>query len=369
MLVTAALLVQSVRRFQSVDPGFRAEGLVLGKLDPRAAGYGSDRIDGFWRDTLEHVGGLPGVESVSLARTVPLTPLRQRQPWRHPMSGDEMELDTNSIGPDYFRTLGIPVVSGREFGVEDGRAARPVVIVNETFAQLFWPGQDATGQTLAVPESGNPPAEVVGVVRDTRIRSLRGEAGPVIYRPVLQGRSTDTLTLHVRAASDTATLVSALRLTIYNLDRAVPLYSVTTLEEQLDASFGQTRQAAALTGAFGVLALLLSGVGVYGVAALTVRRRAREVGIRLALGASRQHVARSIGARGVALIAVGVCVGLVGAFGMTQATGTLLFGVTAADLSTFALMTGLLTMVALLALSIPIRAATRIDVLTVIRDD
>jgi predicted lysophospholipase L1 biosynthesis ABC-type transport system permease subunit len=244
-----------------------------------------------------------------------------------------------------------------------------VVIVNETFAQLFWPGRNAIGQALAVPESGNPPAEVVGIVRDVRIRSLRGEAGPVIYRPVLQGRSTDVLTLHVRAEGDPAALVPALRLTIQALDRAVPLYSVTTLEEQLDASFGQTRQAAALTGAFGVLALLLSGVGVYGVAALAVRRRAREVGIRLALGASRLQVARGIGTRGATLIAIGVCVGLAGAFGVTQATGTLLFGVTAADLPTFAMMAALLTMVSLLALSIPVRAATRIDVLTVIREE
>lgn len=369
MLVSAALLVQSVRRLQSVDPGFHTEGLVLATLDPRAAGYDSDRIGRFWQDVLARVSVLPGVQSVSLARTVPLAPGRQRQGWRHPASGETIELDTNSVGPNYFRTLGVPIVSGREFGDDDERAARSVVLVNESFAQLFWPGQEATGQALALPESGTPPAEVIGVVRDVRIRDLRGEAGPVIYRPVLQGRSSDAMTLHVRAAGDTATTVNALRLTIRELDMAVPLYSVTTLEEQLDASFGQTRQAAVLTGAFGALALVLSGVGVYGVAALAVRQRIREIGIRLALGASGFQVARGIGARGAALIAVGVCVGLVGAFGMSQATGALLFGVTSADLPTFASMAALLTAASLVALSIPLRTATRIDVVRVIREE
>jgi predicted permease len=369
MLVSAALLMQSVRRFRSVDPGFRAEGLVLATLDPGSAGYGSDRIDGFWRDVLVRARRLPGVESVSLARTVPLARTRQRQHWVHPASGEELELDTNRIGPDYFRTLGIPQVSGREFSDEDGRLARPAVVVNQRFAQVFWPGQDAIGRMLRVPESGNRPAEVVGVVRDVKIRDLRGEAGPMIYRPALQGRSTDAMTLHVRAVGDTTALISDLRLTIRDLDAAVPLFAVTTLEEQLDASFGQTRQAAALTGVFGALALLLSGVGVYGVAALAVRRRTREIGIRIALGAGRVQVARAIGSRGAALIAIGVCVGLIGAFGVTQVIGTLLFGVTTADLPTFGWMATLLTAVSLLALAIPLRAATRLDALRSIREE
>jgi hypothetical protein len=179
MTICAGLLVQSVRSFSSVDPGFRADNLLLASLDPGAAGYDSSRIDGFWRAALEQLTHVPGVQSASLARTVPLASGRQRQPWVSPASGEKIEIDTNSVGPRYFRTLGIPVVSGREFDENDGRASRPVVIVNERLAQTFWPLQDPIGKGIRLPGQGNPIAEVVGVVRDVKYRDLRGDAGPM----------------------------------------------------------------------------------------------------------------------------------------------------------------------------------------------
>lgn len=369
MLISAALLVQSLRSFHSVDPGFRAGNLLLASLDPKAAGYEANRIDGFWRATLAQANQISGVQSVSLAGTVPLGPGRQRQPWTNPTSGEKTEIDTNFVGPRYFQTLGIPVMSGREFTENDGRASRPVVVVNERLAQTFWPQQDPLGKGVRVPESGNPTAEVVGVVRDVKYRDLRGEAGPMIYRPVLQTRSTDAMTLHVRAIANPGTLVSPLRLAIQNVDHNVPLFQITTLEEQLDSSFAQTRQAALLTGAFGVLALLLSGIGVYGVTALAVSRRTREIGIRVALGAGRGHILRAIGFRGVALIAIGLLLGVLGSLGFTQVTSTLLFGVGVGDAPTFAGMAALLALVSLLALSIPVRAATGLDPLAAIRHE
>ena len=367
MLISAALLVQSLRSFNSVDPGFRADNLLLASLDPKAAGYDSNRIDGFWRGTLEQVKHIPGVQSVSLAGTVPLAPGRQRQPWVNPTSGEKIEIDTNFVGPRYSQTLGIPLLSGREFNEDDGRASQPVVMVNDRLAQMFWPQQDPIGKGVRVPESGNPVAEVVGVVRDVKYRDLRGEAGPMFYRPILQTRSTDSMTLHVRASTDPGTVVNAVRLAIQNVDRNVPLFQITTLEEQLDSSFAQTRQAALLTGTFGVLALLLSGIGVYGVTALAVSRRTRDIGIRMALGAQRVHIVRAIGARGVEIIAIGLCLGLLGSFGFTQVTGTLMFGVTNRDTATFAWMAAVLALVSVLAFSIPVRAATRLDALAAIR--
>jgi predicted permease len=367
MLISAALFVQSLRGFNSVDPGFRADNLLLATLDPKAAGYESNRIDGFWRTTLERVRQIPGVQSVSLAGTVPLAPDRQRQPWRHPTSGEKFELDTNFVGPQYFRTLDVPLLGGREFGDEDGRTSRSVVIVNERLAAMFWPEQDPIGKGVRVPESGNPLAEVIGVVRDVKYRDLRGDTDPMFYRPVLQTRSTDAMTLHVRASSDPGELVSAIRLALQNIDRNVPLFQVTTLEEQLDASFAQTRQAALLTGVFGMLALLLSGIGVYGVTALAVSRRTRDIGIRMALGARPRDIVRTIGGRGITLVAAGLSLGVLGSLGFTQVTGTLLFGVTAADSATFAGMAALLALVSLVAFSIPIRAATRLDALAAIR--
>jgi predicted permease len=367
MLISAALFVQSLRSFNTVDPGFRADNLLLASLDPKTAGYDSNRIEGFWRNTLERVSQIPAVQSVSLAGTVPLTPGRQRQPWRHPTSGEKFELDTNFVGPRYFRTLDVPLLRGREFGDDDGRTSRPVVIVNERLAAMFWAEQDPIGKGIRLPDSGNAMAEVVGVVRDVKYQDLRGEAGPMIYRPVLQTRSTDAMTLHVRTTGQAGELVSAIRLAIQNIDRNVLLFQATTLEEQLDASFAQTRQAALLTGVFGMLALLLSGIGVYGVTALAVSRRTRDIGIRMALGARPSDILRTIGGRGIMLVAAGITLGVLGSLGFTQVTGTLLFGVTAADSSTFAGMAALLALVSLVAFSIPLRAATRLDALAAIR--
>jgi predicted lysophospholipase L1 biosynthesis ABC-type transport system permease subunit len=242
-----------------------------------------------------------------------------------------------------------------------------VVVVNERLAQSFWPNQDPIGRSLRLPDSGSPTADVVGVVRDVKYQDLRGEAGPMIYRPVLQTRSTDSMTLHVRASTDPGTLVNAIRLAMQDVDRNVPLFRITTLEEQLDSSFAQTRLAALLTGSFGALALLLSGVGVYGITALAVSRRTRDIGIRMALGAGRRHIVRAIGARVVALIAVGLLLGLLGSFGFARMAATLVFGVTSGDAATFAWMAALLALVSLLAFSIPVRAATRLDAVAAIR--
>lgn len=369
MLISAGLLVQSLRGFNSVDPGFRADNLLLTSLDPRAAGYESNRIDGFWRAALERIMNIQGVQSVSLARTVPLASGRQRQPWVNPTSGEKVEIDTNFVGPRYFQTLRIPLLSGRDFNDDDGRASRAVVIVNERLAQAFWPQQDPIGKGVRVPEAGTPTAEVVGVVRDVKHRDLRGEGGPMFYRSVLQTRSTDPMVLHVRATADPGTLVSPIRQAIQDIDRNVPLFQITTLEEQLAASFAQTRQTALLAGTFGLLALVLSVIGVYGVTALAVSRRTRDIGIRMALGAQPHHIIQVIGTRVIALITVGLCLGLLGSFGFTRVTGTLLFGVSTGDAATFASMAALLALMSLLAFFIPVRAATRLDAVAAIRHE
>jgi ABC-type antimicrobial peptide transport system permease subunit len=186
---------------------------------------------------------------------------------------------------------------------------------------------------------------------------------------VLQTRSTDAMVLHVRATAEPGALVNAIRLAIQDVDRNVPVFRVTTLEEQLESSFARTRQAAMLTGTFGVLALLLSGIGVYGVTALAVSRRRRDIGIRMALGASSRDIVQVIGTRVLVLITVGVSLGLLGSFAFTRVTGTLLFGVSAGDAVTFASMAAVLALMSLLAFLIPVRAATRLDAVTAIRHE
>ena len=269
----------------------------------------------------------------------------------------------------YFRTLDIPLLRGREFDERDRKTSRPVLIVNERLAQMFWPGQDPIGREVRLPDYGNPMAEIVGLVKDVKYRDLRGEVGPMFYRPLLQSRSTDAMTLHVRATSDPGALAGAIRREMQGLDPKVPLFRVRTVEDQLNASFAQTRQAAVLAGAFGILALLLSGIGVYGVAALAVSRRTRDIGIRMALGAQPRHIVGVIGRRGLVLVIGGLSLGLLGSVGFTQIARTLLYGLTAADAATFAAMSALLGAVSLIAFCIPVRAAIRSDAVAAIRHE
>jgi putative ABC transport system permease protein len=382
MLISAALLVQSLRGLSSLDPGFRADGLLLMSADPAAAGYNKVRLEQYWRDALDRVSRINGVETVSVGRVVPLAPGRQRQPLYDPISGTFVETDTNFVGPRYFRTLGIPIVRGREFDQRDGKASAPVAIVNERLARMLWPGEEAIGNRIRMARDRQelqrkgplePPTapllEVVAVVKDVKYRDLRGEAEPVLYRSVFQSGSSDTMTLHVRAAGDGRALAGAIRREVQSLDAAVPLFAIRTLDDELSASFVQTRQAAVLTGGFGVLALLLSGIGVYGVTALAVSRRTQDIGIRMALGAQPRDIVRLIGRRGFMLLVVALGLGLAGSLAFTRIAESLLFGVTASDGPTFAGMSALLALVCLTAIYIPARAATRLDAVTAIRHE
>ncbi len=368
MLVGAGLLVHSFKSLRSVDPGFRADNLLLVSLDPAAAGYGSSRIDGFWRDTLQRIAHVPGVQHVSLGRTVPLAPSRQRQKVLD-MSGAFVEIDTNFVGPDYFRTLDIPVAQGREFDGNDRRESRLVAIVNEQFARRFWPGEDAVGKQIHVKTGEGQRHEVVGVVKDVKYRELRGDVSPMVYRPILQTRSTDALTLHVRAAMDPEVLIGTIRREMQALDPNVPIFQATTLETELDASFAQTRQAAALTSSFGLLGLLLSAIGVYGVTALTISRQTRNIGIRMALGAAGRDIIRVVIRRGLAIVIAGLVLGLAGSYVVTQVAEPLLFGVTVGDSVAFAGISALLAVVCMIAIYIPARGATRLDPVAAMRSD
>lgn len=367
MLIGAGLFVRSLQSLSSLEPGFRADHLLLISADPGSAGYDTHRLERFWRDTLDRVGQVGGVESVSLAKLVPLAPGRQRQPVFNVPLGRALEIDTNAVGPRYFHTLGIPLLRGREFGEEDRKTSRPVVIVNERMAQMFWPNQDPLGKEMPVGPPGSPLAEIVGIVKDAKYRDLREDAGPILYFPAFQRRSTDALTLHVRATSDPSALAGTIRREMQALDAQLPVFGVRTLEDQLDGFFAPTRQAAVLTGGFGILALLLSGIGVYGVTALAVSRQTHDIGIRMALGAEPHQIAFAMGRRGISLVVVGLTLGLVGSVAFTRVATALLYGVTATDSATFAAMSALLAVVSLAAIYIPARAATRLDAIAAIR--
>jgi putative ABC transport system permease protein len=208
---------------------------------------------------------------------------------------------------------------------------------------------------------------VVAVVKDVKYRGLRDDALPMLYLPVFQTSSTDPMTLHVRTAGDPAELAGTIRREVQILDANLPVFEIRTLEDQLNASFARTRQAAVLTSGFGILALLLSGVGVYGVTALAVSRRTRDIGIRRALGAQPHHIVGVIGRRGFTLVVTGLGVGVLASFGFIRIAGALLYGIADRDSTTFAVMSALLAAVSLVAIYIPTRAATRLDPVAAIR--
>jgi putative ABC transport system permease protein len=371
MLIGAALFAQSLRSLSAIDLGIRADNLLVISVDPGSAGYDGPRIQTFWRDAIERVRQVQGADSVSLARIVPMAYGRSRRPLPNPAGGGvPIEIDINEIAPRYFHTVGVPLRRGRDFDARDERGGRPVIIVNERLARMFWPGQDAVGKGLRINRRGSPDAEVVGVVADVKYRDLTDPvAAPMVYIPIAQSTTSDGMTLHVRTAGDPGAVAGTIRRELQALDPQLPLFEITTLADRAHASLSQTRQAATLTGGFALLALLLSGVGVYGVTALAVSRRTREIGIRMALGAEPRHIVRVIGWRGVWLVIAGVGAGVMGALAFGRLAAALLYGVTATDVPTFTAMSAMLTIVSLVAIYIPARAATRLDAVTATRCD
>ena len=368
-LIVAALLVQSLRALNAIDPGFSRDQVLLIAMDPGPLGYDAARIEAFWRTALDRIVQMPNVRAASLANTVPLAPGRQRQPAISPLSGNSIEIDTNPVGPGYFRTLGIPLVRGREFSSTDGKDAMPVAIVNERLAQLFWPGQDPLGQALRIGSSRNRPAEVVGIVKDAKYRDLRQDADAMVYVPLFQTTSTTAKTLHVRIEGRLEDLASAFRREMQSLEPGLPLFGLRTIQEQHQTFLAQPRQAAAITSAFGVVALLLAVIGVYGVTAVAASRRIHDIGIRMALGATPAHIVRWIGGRGLVVVGIGLTVGLFGSFGLARLAGSLLFGIAPHDVGTFVVATVVLALASLAAIYVPARAATRLDAARAMRCD
>jgi predicted permease len=276
-----------------------------------------------------------------------------------PQPGERLAFDFNAVTPDYFRTLGTPLVSGREFTPQDDRDAPRVVIVNEAVARKYWPGQDAVGRRLSR-------GVVVGVVKDSREKGLTEAPHRTIYLPLLQNYTPD-LTLQVRTAADPRTLMAAVRGEGRALDPTLALYNVRTLEEQRDGSLYVERLAAALLTLFGMLALTLAAVGIYGVLSYSVTARTREMGIRLTQGAQPRDLLKLVIRQGMMLTLVGSVIGVGAAFALTRVLQRLLFGVSATDPVTFIAIPMLLAGVALVACWLPARRATRLSPMVALR--
>ncbi|HKP13009.1 MAG TPA: ABC transporter permease [Blastocatellia bacterium] len=368
-LITAGLFVRSLQKARAVSPGFITENVVLMGLNFGREGYTQEQALQFHRQLLERVQSVPGVQSATIARDRPVSFGLLRSVFlegQEPAPGGRGVLvQTNDIGPRYFETLGISVVRGRDFAETDGEKAPQVVIINEVMAKRFWPEQDALGKRFKF--FGDPEyRQVVGIARDVKVTSLTERPRPLVYLPVRQDYPPQ-VTLHVRAAGDVTALVGSLRGAIQALDPNLSVLNVETMSDRVNESLQGERTQATLLGSAGVIALLLASVGLYGVMSYTVAQRTREIGIRMALGASRRNVMGLVLKQGAALVGVGVIIGLGAAFGLTRLVASSLFGVTAVDPLTFAGTSLLLMLVSLAASYLPARRATKVDPIIALR--
>ena len=369
LLVGAGLFLRSLRHAVVSDPGFAAQHLLLASLETHGVGLNKEQGEIFYQQTLERVRALPGVRAATLTTVIPISGGGQRRNFQitgyQPQPNEDTELNTNVVGPDYFATMDIPLVRGRDFSPQDRTGAPPVVVVNEEFARRYFPNQNATGQRLRQGSDG-PYMEIIGVVRNTKYRSLRESPLPFIYIPLAQEYQRG-MTLVMRADDDPAALAASVRSAISALNRDVPVYAVKTMTEQISAALATDRMIAALLSVFGGAALLLAVVGLYGVMAYSVAQRTHEIGVRMALGAQPRDILRLVVGQGLRMILVGAAVGLALAFAATRVVASLLFDLSATDPLAFAGVTLLLALVALLACYVPARRATKVDPMIALR--
>ncbi|HYL92387.1 MAG TPA: FtsX-like permease family protein, partial [Alphaproteobacteria bacterium] len=289
--------------------------------------------------------------------------------------GEEPEADIEVVSPGYFKTLGIPVISGREFTAHDNVNAPGVVVINQAFARRYFPNQNPIGKRMepgfGTTENPKRTREIVGVVGDVRLHGMNADAAPEYYVPYAQGLIS-SLTLCVKGQSDPLSLTSAVRREVQAMDKEVPIFNVRPLEEYIAGSMAQSRFAAFLLGSFASLALVLTAIGLYGVMAYTVAQRVKEIGLRMALGATRGDVLQMVLQSGLRLTALGIALGCAGAVAASQLLSrfpSLLFGVKPLDAVTFASVIGVLAAVSLLAGYIPARRATRVDPMIALRNE
>ena len=369
LLICAGLFVRSLRNAVTADFGFDPRNVMLASVNMTGAQLSKEQGKLFYQQLQERVGTLPGVRSVSLTRIVPISGGGQRRSVRiegyQPKPNEDRELNTNVVGLNYFQTMGIPILQGRDFSPQDTEEKPGVVVVNEEFARRYFPGQNPIGKRLRWSPK-DPNLEIVGVVKTAKYRKLREDPLPFIYIPLAQ-EYQQGMTLLVRTASEPLAIVPAVRAEIKSLNKYLPVFSVKTMTEHIGTALAAERMMAVLLGVFGFTAMLLAAIGIYGVIAYGVTQRTREIGIRIALGAQAGDVLKLIVGHGLKLTLIGILVGLVGSFALTRVISSLLYGVSATDPVTFAVISLSLTTVALLASYIPARRATKVDPMVALR--
>ncbi len=368
LLVGAGLMIRTLHNLGSVDPGFRTDGVLTMKLQTP----GLDGVTQIYDDVRERVRALPAVRSVGTTLHFPIkesswTARIEIEGVQTPPGSALPTATWRSVDEGFFAALAIPLVDGRVFDDRDGESTEQVVVVNQSLARLLFGSQPVVGQRIR-PLLGEPDqlSTIVGVVGDVRTQALRTAGGPILYRPAAQ-RPVAARTLVVHTELDPNTLLGPIREAVWSVDPGIPISDVATVDQVLYRSIARPRVVAVLLGTFAGLGLVLGAVGVYGVIAYSVGRRTREIGVRMALGAEHGSVLGLVLRQGMALAAIGVVIGIAGAVLMGRFLASMVYGVPTTDVTTFAVLSFGLFMVAALATYLPARRAARIDPVEALR--
>ncbi len=382
LLSAAGLLARDLYRVVTANPGYETHNLAMGSVDLITQGYSPDRGMALYRQLMDRLPQLPGVESAALARSVPPVEWPGRvsifYPGQEPppelFRAREMELgmrvDINLVSPGYFRTLGIGLLDGRDFTRHDDDATPAVAIVNRSLASELWPGENAIGKRISAPGPGERlrPLEVIAVAADTRSRALTTAAVRLLYLPLLQNYDGRAY-LVTRTKSDPSPAILAITEALQASDKDLALYGARTMTEHVARSLWQRRMAAAWVAAFGVMALALAAIGLYGLMAQSTVLRTREIGIRMALGAGRGEVMGLVVREGMTLAGAGLAIAIPLSIGLTGALRKLIPGLGGGDATSFLPPALLLVFVMLAACWIPAHRAARVDPIEALRSE
>jgi predicted permease len=372
LLVGAGLLIRSFERILSVTPGFEQRNLLTMMVPATGTKYAEEeQVRNFYRNVLDRVKALPGVEAAAIVSNLPLGGNYdgsgfhvEEKPLANPSEAPSAQ--RYGISPEYLRAMNIPLLRGRQFTEQDAANTPLVALINETAAKRFWQNEDPIGKRIILGGVNNPKRTIVGIVRDVRHQGLDDAPEMQAYGPHAQWTDSH-MQIVVRTSVDPASLTAAVRGEIRAVDANTPVYQIATMRQLVSDSVAQRRFTLALLSGFAAIALLMAAIGIYGVMSFAVSQRTREIGIRVALGAQARDVLKLVIRRGMALVAAGVLIGLVGAFALTRLMESLLFGVGATDPMTFTGISLLLGIVALLACYLPARQASKVDPMIALR--
>jgi predicted permease len=367
-LIAAGLFLRSLTAAQRIDPGFDTRHLFAFSFDVGLYGLADEPAQQLMRTVREQVGALPGVSSVALAQAAPLQLSVVRSIFLEGKDNPEdgLLVQTDAVDPSFFRTVGIPILAGRPLAETDRAEGHMVAVVNQTLAEKFWPHQSVLGKQIHF--FNGHPIEVVGVARDAKYTNVSEGPQPYVYMPLAQ-RPVTAVTLLGRAAGSPSTALTEGERRVRQVAPGMPLVGAATVAQQLESSLWAPRLGAQLLVLFGALALLLAAIGIYGVMSVSVAQRARDIGIRMALGAQRETVLTMILARGMIQVAIGLAIGFAAALALTRLAAQLLIGTSPTDPVAFLATPVVLTLVALISLYLPARRATRVNPVVTLRSE